>query len=296
MEALVLEALGGRPLRILEVGSWAGGSAITWAAAISKQNAGRGVVVCVDSWKPFFDPAEMGAAPVYREMAAALATGRILDLFRHNVRAAGFEDTVVPVIGASQDVLPLLGQSSFDLVFIDADHRYSRAGRDLALAAPLVAENGILCGDDLELQLDEVDRGFTRAECQRDFVPDPRTGQDYHPGVTLAVGELLGRVSGWEGFWAVRKLRGWEPIELTPRQRRIPRHLVPVDDYRRFARKLGREGRLEEAVAVLEHALRIEDGDLAPVLRALADLSLQRGDLPGATAYLRRAEDADSPR
>src|SRR4029077_6478743 len=39
----------GRPLRILEIGSWAGGSALTWAEGIARYNAGKGSVLCIDA-------------------------------------------------------------------------------------------------------------------------------------------------------------------------------------------------------------------------------------------------------
>jgi hypothetical protein len=212
----------------------------------------------------------MGDAPVYREMAAALASGKIFDLFRHNVRAAGHENMVFPLIGASQDVLPFFRPASFDLVFIDGDHAYSRAKADIEMAVSLVAPQGILCGDDLELQLDEVDADFAARERQRDYVPDSKTGDSYHPGVTLAVGEHFGRVSAWEGFWAIRKGRsGWEPLDLPMRKANgfaIPGHLAPVDDYRSFAERLGRAGRHHDAAAVLEHVLTLLPREAAPHL------------------------------
>ena len=46
---------GAGPFHILEVGSWAGGSAITWAEALTRHHRADGRVVCVDPWKPYFD-------------------------------------------------------------------------------------------------------------------------------------------------------------------------------------------------------------------------------------------------
>ena len=74
----------------------------------------------------------------------------------------------------------------------------------------LVSQAGFLAGDDLEAQMSEVDTPNSRANFKQDYIRDPRSGKDHHPGVTMAVGELFGDVQSWEGFWAVQRLpSGW---------------------------------------------------------------------------------------
>ena len=52
-------ALRDGPIRILEIGSWAGASAVTWACAL--RAVGRtGGVTCIDVWRSYFE-AEPGA-------------------------------------------------------------------------------------------------------------------------------------------------------------------------------------------------------------------------------------------
>jgi GT2 family glycosyltransferase/SAM-dependent methyltransferase/tetratricopeptide (TPR) repeat protein len=222
----------GHPLRILEVGSWAGGSAITWADAL-KRYAGGGDVLCVDPWKPYFTMAERPDVPVYRRMADALERDAIYDLFLHNVKAAGHDDIVRPLRGPSTEVLPTLPPGDFDIVFVDGDHSYRAVYADLKAAQELVREGGILCGDDLELQLSEIDVVHAKTKMEADYIRDPRSGKEFHPGVTLAVGELLGTVSGVEGCWAARRASDrWEAIsisEIKPMAENIPRHLHQRD-------------------------------------------------------------------
>jgi predicted O-methyltransferase YrrM len=204
------------PFQILEIGSWAGGSAITWAAALKEYNGGRGRVVCVDPWCSYF-AAEEADAHYYAVMEQALQSGDIFQLFLHNIRAGGHEDVIRVLKAPSDEALALLGPGRFDLIFVDGDHSYAAVAADLASAAPLLREGGILCGDDLEVQLSEADEAAARANAGRDYVRDPRTGQWFHPGVTLAVAEAVGDVSVWEGFWAVRKRgSGWEKLAADP--------------------------------------------------------------------------------
>jgi predicted O-methyltransferase YrrM len=237
MRALVgaeCEGKGDSHFRILEIGSWAGGSAITWADALKRHHGGKGCVVCVDAWSPYFRASGYSDlsdddAEAYREMHYALAAGRIFDLFRHNIRASRHDDLIVPVKGFSELVLPFLRDQAFNLVFVDGDHTLPHVLQDIRCAQRLVAEGGILCGDDLEAQIGEVDAAHARANGHRDYIRDLRTGTWYHPGLTLAVAEVFGEVSVSEGVWGVRRTAGgWEPAVLPPpcaENHALPEHL-----------------------------------------------------------------------
>ena len=148
---------GADPFHILEVGSWAGGSAITWADALTRFHEANGRVVCVDPWKPYFDVAKRPDAAVYREMSEALAKDTIYDLFIHNITASGHAPIVLSLRGASTVMLPALPRNYFDLVFVDGDHSYAAVLADITAAAALIKDGGVLCGDDLERQRFEID-------------------------------------------------------------------------------------------------------------------------------------------
>ncbi len=222
---------GTSPLHVLEVGAWAGGSAITWAEAICKFHGGNGLVLCIDPWKPYFDMAKRPDTRLYREMADALSSDSIYDLFLHNIEASGHKQRVIPLRGQSATILQTLPQRQFDLVYIDGDHSYTAVLTDLTAARELVKDGGILCGDDLELQLDEIDVAYAKNQIESDYIEDPRSHMKYHPGVTLAVGELFGRVSVTEGFWAIRRQgERWVNVDFSAihcTEEDVPRHLVP---------------------------------------------------------------------
>jgi len=206
----------GGDCRILEVGSWAGWSAIAWAKALRACNQDAGLVVCVDPWKNYLDLAGNRHSPVYRTMAAATKRDAIVRLFHHNVRASGHAALVHPFRGSSDCCLPMLRDASFHLAFIDGDHAHAAVKRDLENASRLLRDGGLLCGDDLEHQFEELDEAKVREDSHRDWTVDPKSNLGFHPGVTLAVWEFFHqRVSSWDGLWAMRKVgKTWEAVEL----------------------------------------------------------------------------------
>lgn len=227
------------PIRVLEIGSWAGASAITWAKAL-KAHSAEGTVECVDSWTPYFD-VTVQQGKKYKLMNDAAMDGSIIDLFKQNIRAAGVGDIVRYHRGTSREILPTLSDARFHIVYIDGSHVYEDVLFDLREARRLLADGGVLCGDDLELQLSEVDLADHRAALSKknDVSIEPRSKAAYHPGVTQAVAELFPDVSAWEGFWAMRRMGStWGKISLDISGISIPGHLrsLPVftEEYNQY--------------------------------------------------------------
>src|SRR5690348_4877464 len=53
------------PLNILEIGSWAGASAISWALAL-RDTRHPGRITCVDPWEPYFSEVDQQDSSHYR--------------------------------------------------------------------------------------------------------------------------------------------------------------------------------------------------------------------------------------
>lgn len=229
LTALVSVAVkSGRPIRVLEVGSWLGASALTWAYAIERF-AGKGEVLCIDTWAPYLSPDDIASEnEVYAEMDGLVRSGLAYELFRHNVATGPRRVSVGHRRGSSRDILPTLDEASFDIVYIDGSHYYEAARADILAAQTLVAEGGILAGDDLELQLGaEIDEATVRANLARDYVSDAAIGS-YHPGVTLAVAETLGRVSSVARQWFMRRTGAvFSPFSLDGARMIIAPHWTP---------------------------------------------------------------------
>lgn len=112
---------------ILEIGAAYGYSACVMALA------GARAVTSVDHHGDAADP--HGACP------------GSLQAMKRNLFACGAAGTVEMIRGRSQDVLPGLDRV-YDLVFIDADHRYESVLADMTAALALTAPGGVIACHD----------------------------------------------------------------------------------------------------------------------------------------------------
>ena len=178
---------------ILEVGSWAGESAVLWANKIKELNA-NGRILCIDEWKPYDEI--LNTQP---EMMKAFEDDRIFKLFLRNTVASGTSEIISYIRGNSLEILPLLRRNYFNMVYVDGSHVYEYVKSDILNAMRVTKVGGVISGDDLEIQADKE--------------PDPLL---CHIGVTQAVWDCFcKRVSSWQGFWAMRKESSLNYVEIS---------------------------------------------------------------------------------
>ena len=206
-------------LKILEIGTYAGSSALTWFNAVENLFPGNSSLLCVDAW-------EKSSASQYGEHAEkALKSNRVYEAFLHNMELAPESIKIDHIRALSEDALPNLEDASFDIIYIDGCHYYREALSDILESKRLISNGGVICGDDLELNYDEIDTGFAAANKKTNYVKDPKTGIRYHPGVTLAVNECFGAVSQFRGFWAMQKSgKKFEEVSLKSATGILPKH------------------------------------------------------------------------
>lgn len=114
-----------------------------------------------------------------------------LETFLKNVNGL----PVTPHRGFSKDILPDFPSQSFDLAYIDGDHKWPAPFDDICQCKRLVKPGGIICGDDFEKPFQAP---VTAYELTQDFT------NGYHPGVSLAVHIAFPAVNSQDGFWWVR--------------------------------------------------------------------------------------------
>ncbi len=191
---------GGKQIAVLEVGSWVGQSAIEWVRAGER----RGVDVfvhMVDPWMPYHQSSGSTSSDGL-EIDQWLDSGLIFDLMQHNIRASGLDQHVRFWRGSLAQLKGQLPWKDLSLVYIDGSHKYEDVKSDLELSISHLPSGAVLCGDDLELQATESELAEIRklARDNADFVRHDRHG-GFHPGVTLAVHEVVGHVRQYGAMW-----------------------------------------------------------------------------------------------
>jgi predicted O-methyltransferase YrrM len=109
------------------------------------------------------DALEVGAAYGYSSVIIADVAAHLTsvdphawldsyDTMRANLEIFGLISSVTILRESSNDALPRLRTTTqrFDFIFIDGDHGFEQVGRDITMAVPLLAPNGILALHDLD--------------------------------------------------------------------------------------------------------------------------------------------------
>jgi hypothetical protein len=115
----------GRPLNILEIGSFMGASALTWAQAVDQLLDGPATLLCVDPWD------ETAKGSPTEPMARAFKSGLAYQMFRTNTAGAPAAIKIDHIRGYGNAVLPTLERSSMDIVYIDGSHAYPHVADDI---------------------------------------------------------------------------------------------------------------------------------------------------------------------
>jgi len=181
----------------LEVGSWCGDSSLV-LGEIAREMGGR--LFCVDWWK----------GNVGTDLIDIAAKRDVFSYFWERICQHGLEDVVVPIRARSDVASAILQKNRFDLVFIDADHRYQAVSHDIQNYAPLVKRGGVLCGDDCEGHISDFDSDFLELGKESDYC------ETVHCGVVLAVGRFFKDYSIHYNIWSLRAKGGseWEKTNL----------------------------------------------------------------------------------
>lgn len=134
-----------RPKLIMEVGVWKGGSTLTMANSLRKNDIDC-PIICIDTW--------LGGEEHFNSKLFTRKNGypKLFYQFLANMLHEGIEDIVVPFPQTSHIAAEILRKKEIvaDLVYIDASHEYGDVLEDLKRYWSLVSDNGCLIGDDYQ--------------------------------------------------------------------------------------------------------------------------------------------------
>ena len=177
-------------MRVLEIGTWKGLSTSVIARVLKESG---GAVYCIDTWG-----GNVGVGGAHKQVLV----NDVFAVFRGNMKLLGLWDVVRPIYMDSTLAAEVLRDGFFDVIFIDADHRYEFVKGDVSRFLPKLKPGGIICGDDCEAYYRDLPSEFVEQNCHVDFAVWNARG--YHAGVIKAVHDLWGvdyHIEPESSFW-----------------------------------------------------------------------------------------------
>ena len=135
---------------------------------------------CIDTFE--------GSGDFASPMTDSYAKGAVLEAFLQNLDQFGRKEIIKVLKKTSLSAAKEQRYPPLDLVFLDADHRYSQISKDIAAWLPLIRKGGIICGHDFECHAKNCDQERMLQFCEQD------TEDGLHYGVIRAVSEALPNV------------------------------------------------------------------------------------------------------
>jgi len=180
-------------MKVIELGTYTGGSALAMLPVIKENN---GKLICIDTFEGSID------VPYTNEKQT------VLECFKENIKETEYENFVEIKIGTTHKIAEEIPDNYADIIFIDADHRYSYILDDLINYFPKLKMNGLFCGHDFEQHVIYCNANLVLEKCEIDGF------EGKHYGVIRAVCSLFPEVSNvydtskeiW-GIWYVTKTR-----------------------------------------------------------------------------------------
>jgi predicted O-methyltransferase YrrM len=165
--------------RFVEIGSWLGnGSTQVLLEEISVVEGVR--LLCVDTWT---------GNPGVTRHSEIVDHYDVLGTFRRNTAFSNHLDIMV---ASSLSAAAIVADKTFDLIFLDADHRYCAVKADIEAWLPKVKPGGTLCGHDCECRVTPTIIEAVQQHPDADTVAiDNPHFSAIHAGCVLAVHEAF---------------------------------------------------------------------------------------------------------
>jgi len=178
-DAKALEGVTQMALRenmiVAEIGSWKGMSTSVIAKVVKPFN---GTVFAIDHWQGSIGLPEHKQAD----------TDDMFFIFRYNMKALDILDIIHPLVMSSKTAASIFKDNSLDMIFIDADHRYSYIKSDIEMWLPKLKQGGIIAGHDAE---EKYTKFGEYKEVINQHLEEDVIAAVCHPGVTKALYDMF---------------------------------------------------------------------------------------------------------
>ena len=137
-----------------------------------KYYGANGSIDCVDAWQPFFEIDNHKDQVYVEEMEQLLRDDVVFKIFLTILKLL-HQKYILIIIGRLATHSSTKIKKKYNVIFIDADQLHDAVIKDIKNSLDLIEENGIRCGDDLNLQMHQVNADNAKINRNKDFIRDP---------------------------------------------------------------------------------------------------------------------------
>lgn len=188
-------------MKVIELGTYTGKSSLTILPHVSEMD---GRLYCIDWFKGMVNAPE-GFSSSYSKI-------NILDIFLERIKKNGFENDVITLVGKTDDIAPIIQDSSADIIFIDADHRYTSVRNDIMNWYPKLKADGLICGHDFLKPLNQCNYLRALEKCEEGY--DLMFQAPHHYGVIRSVCEFFSAVNWDAEIWFATKTKDSDYLDF----------------------------------------------------------------------------------
>ena len=158
-------------IRICELGTWTGMSTVLFAKIAMEHN---GSVQTVDTFRGSKNDNLEDCANIFH----------IKRILENHLKMQDAYDVVNIIESTTDEALSKFNDRNFDVIFIDADHRYEAVKNDIIKWLPKLKVGGLLCGHDCNILLTKGLESLKEQWGHLNYI-------GFHLGVSLALAEVL---------------------------------------------------------------------------------------------------------
>ena len=192
-------------IKVLEIGCYCGQNTIFMGNLFRNMNINY-QITCLDIWNDY-DRGTDKLNFFHNKVSENLKNGKVFNLFMQNIKNTNMQKHISIKKRDSFTYLDNIDEK-FDLIIIDGSHSYKYVFKDILNAKRLINNNGFIVGDDYEIDFKSIEYlNYQKAiQNNKDTIYCPKSGINFHPGVTKATYELLGNIFEINGQFIVKKI------------------------------------------------------------------------------------------
>ena len=185
----ILKKINKKKLNILELGVYCGQNTLSISGLNQNSKVSH---YCVDIFRDY-SVSDTNDDFRYKKYKENLKNKKVYKLFLHNLESIKRKNKNIKFFikkKTTEDFF-LNNLIKFDLIIIDASHKFDYVYKDIISSKKSLIDNGFIVGDDYEIEAKNLSTTTLEKNKNSDLIYSKRYNKSYHPGVTLAVKKIL---------------------------------------------------------------------------------------------------------